>query len=106
MIDAALLVAFNVGVERAGKIRYPNDGIERARFDQRGNGRPIPYPLVMPSEENILPHDYRFGGPFDVIVVDLDAPVGQTDAEAVRVFGGIGQSFAKRRSTATQHDAE
>lgn len=33
----------------------------------------------------------------DPTVVDLDATIGQEDAEAVPGFGDIGESFAKRR---------
>lgn len=52
----------------------------------------------MPGKQSILSIErYRPNSPFDAVIIDLDATVSQEDAEAVPVFGGIGERFTKRR---------
>lgn len=41
--------------ERAGQVGLWIDGIELARLDERGDGRPILCSRVVPGEESVLP---------------------------------------------------
>lgn len=86
------------GSERCGEVGKWIDGIELARLDKGGDGRPVLRSRVMPGEERVLAIEgYWPNGSFDGIVVDLDATVGQEDAEPILVFCDIGQRFAERR---------
>lgn len=59
--------------ERAGQVGLWIDGIELARLDERGDGRPILCSRVVPGEESVLPIErYRPDSSLDTIVVDLD----------------------------------
>lgn len=51
----------------------------------------------MPCEEGVLPIErYRPDGSLDGVVVDLYAPIGQEELQAIPVFGDVGQGFAER----------
>ncbi|PTM87784.1 hypothetical protein C7449_11333 [Mycoplana dimorpha] len=71
-MNLALLVAVDDGSERGGQISQRIDGIELAGLDERGDGRPVLGPGIVPSEECVLPIEgYRPDGPFDTVVVNL-----------------------------------
>ena len=91
-------MAVDDGGERGAQIRKRIDRIEFAGLYKRGNGRPVLRSGIMSSEERVLAIEgYRSDGSLDGVVVDLDPTVTQEDAEAVPVFGDIGECFAKRR---------
>lgn len=97
-IDPVLLMAVYDSGERAGEVGLWINGIELARLDERGDGCPIPCSHVVPGEESVLPIErYRPDSSLDTIVVDLDPTVGQEDAEAIPIFGDVGERLAKRR---------
>jgi hypothetical protein len=84
-------VAVDDGGERGGQIGQWIDSIEFARFDERGDGRPVLGSSVMTCEERVLPiESNRPDGPLDTVVVDLDAPIGQEELQTIPVFGNVG----------------
>lgn len=97
LIDPALLVGVDDGGKRSGQIGLRIDGIAFARFDQRGDGRPVLGSGIMTRKECVLPVEgNRPDGSLDAIVVDLDAAVGQEELQTIPIFGDIGQSLAER----------
>ena len=90
-------MAIDDGGQGPGQIRIRIDGIELASLDQRGDDSPVLRSSVMSGEERVLPiESNRPNGSLDAVVVDLDATVGQIDAEPIPVFGDIGECFAER----------
>jgi hypothetical protein len=82
--------------KRGGQISEWINSVELAGLDQRGDGRPVLSPGIVSGEESILPvQGYWPDGPLDIVVVDLDAAVGQEELQAIPVFGDVGQSFAE-----------
>lgn len=98
IFNVALLVTINDGGERPSQVAERIDSIELAGLYEGRDGRPVLRCGVVPGEESILTvQGYRSDGSLDGVVVDLDAPVSQEDAEPIPVFGDIGESFAERR---------
>ncbi|KQV36332.1 hypothetical protein ASC96_28050 [Rhizobium sp. Root1204] len=84
------------GSKRRGQIGQRIDGIELAGLNERGDGRPVLSPSVVPGKERILAIEgYRPDGPLDAVVVDLDAPIGQEELQTIPVFCNVGQSLAE-----------
>lgn len=91
-------MAVDDGSERTGHVGQGIDGIEPARLDKRGDGRPVLGSGVVPGEESILAIEgYGPDRSLDAIVVNLNTTVCQEDAKAVPKFGDIGECFAKLR---------
>lgn len=84
------------GGERGGQVGERIDGIQFAGLNERGDGRPVLSSRVMSSKKCILAiESNRPDGPLYGIVVDLDAPVGQEEFQAIPVFGDVGQGLAE-----------
>ena len=76
------------------------DRIALTCLDERGDGRPVLCPGIVLGEKTILPlQGYRKNGSHDGIIVNLDAAIGQEDAEPAPVFGHVGERLAERRLT-------
>lgn len=90
-------MAVDDGGERSGQIGKRIDSVRLACFNQRGDGRPVLRSGVMTGEESVLPVErYRPDGSFDAVIVNLDAPVTQEDAETIPVFGNLGPVLPQR----------
>lgn len=76
-------MTFAGGTERVGRIR------------KRIDGRPVLGPSVVPRKKCVLPvGSYRSNGSLDTIVIDLDAPIGQKELQAIPVFDYVSQGLA------------
>ena len=70
--------------------------IHLAGLDQRDDDGPVFSTGVMTCEEGVLAvQGDGADRAFDGIVVDLDTPISQEAAEAVAVFGDVGQRLAQ-----------
>lgn len=68
--------------QRSAQVCQGIDRIELASLDERGDGRPVLGPGVVPGKEGVLPIEgNRPDGLLDAIVVDLNAAVGQEELQ-------------------------
>lgn len=74
------------------------DCIHLAGLDQRGDDGPVFGTGIVTGEEGVLAvQGDGADGALDGVAVDLDAAFGQEAAEAVAVFGDVGESLAEGR---------
>jgi hypothetical protein len=90
-VDPALLVTDNERLESAGQEGLRVDSIELARLDQRRDRRPVLSSCIVSGGERVQPMENdRTDGPFDTLVVELDADVGEEEAEAQILPNNVG----------------
>lgn len=97
LIDLALCVAVDDGVERAGQIGERIDRIELAGLEERRDGYPVLFSRIVSGKESILTIEGdRPDSSLDRVVVDLDATVGEENKRPIPAFGDIAQSYAEK----------
>ena len=98
LVDLALFMAIHDSGEGRREPSVGIDGIHLAGFDERGDDGPVFCTGVMSGEEGVFPvQGNGTDGAFDCVAVDLDATIDEEAAEAVAVFGDIGEGLAERR---------
>ena len=97
IIDLALLVSVDNGLERGGQIGVRLDGVEFAGLDQGGDGRPVCGTGIVSCKEGVF--SVQGDGPdrsLDGVVVHLDPAIGEEEAKANPVFRDVFQRLAQR----------
>ncbi len=96
VVDLALFVPVDDGLEGLRQVGMGLDGVEFAGLDQRGDGGPVRGTGVMTGEERVLSvQGDGADGSFDGVVVHLDTTVGEEAAKASPVFCDVFQRLAQ-----------
>ena len=86
------------GFERGFQIGEGLDFVDFCRFNQRCDAAPCLATLVMAGEQRVFSvQSNRPDQIFDLVGVDLDAPVGQEGLQSIPVAVNVGELFAEAR---------
>ena len=85
---------FECGFQKGERL----DAVDLGGLDQRGDVAPGAAALIVTGEQRIFPvQGNRAHEIFDLVRVDLDAPIGQESLQSIPVAVDVGQLFAEPR---------